>query len=88
MMVTVNHSGHMIQVEPMGFLGKETVYYDGRVVSEKTSLTGANHDFSVAEDGEQIFYQVNISASVASFLGAGPNVEIRRNGQVIYSQRS
>lgn len=35
-------------------LGKETVKVNGEVVSSKYSMLGANHEFTLIEDGEQV----------------------------------
>jgi hypothetical protein len=81
-LITVQHNGHTIQVQREG-LGNETISYDGRVVSNKRTLNGTNHDFSIVEGGEQISYQVTIGIPLVGKV----QVTIRRNGQVIYSQR-
>ena len=42
------------------FLGKETIFYNGKQVSQKHSLLGATHEFNVIEDGQKTEYKIEI----------------------------
>ena len=40
-------------------LGKETIIVDGQKISEKYSITGANHRFTIIENGQEKHSQLN-----------------------------
>ena len=40
--------------------GKETITYNGEVVSESNSIMGDVHRFYVDEEGEEVEYEVNV----------------------------
>ncbi len=40
-------------------LGKETVKVNGKIVSEKRSITGTDHNFVIIENGNQIPYKLS-----------------------------
>jgi hypothetical protein len=74
---TVTYNGHQIEVNDSG-LGFEIIKYNGRPVSEKFSIKGADHIFRVDEDGQQVQYVVSLSRNSSG-------CEITRNGVVIYT---
>lgn len=80
--VTIVHNGHRIQVEWSVWTGNEKVFYDGRVMSDKHTVTGGTHIFSVEEESEYVQYEVSFGAGLTS-----PTIEIRRNGIIIYTNR-
>ena len=80
--VTIMHDGHRIQVEWSVWTGKEKVLYDGRIVSDKQTVTGGTHIFIVEENLESIQYEVSFGFGFTS-----PSIEVRRNGIIIYTSR-
>ena len=58
--VTLFHNGNQIEVHN-SMMGKETIKYNGEVVSSKSSFFGAKHSFWVEEDGDHVEYKVLIS---------------------------
>lgn len=64
------------------WLGEETVIVGGKMVSKKSSIMGANHFFTVVENGAPVNY-VLTSKVLDSFMNVG--VDLIRNGQVIYA---
>lgn len=60
--------------------GMETVTANGRVVSQKSSIRGTNHYFTVVENRRQVRY---ILTSKVDMLGQ-VYLDLRRNGQAIY----
>lgn len=64
------------------WLGEETVIVGGKMVSKKSSIMGANHFFTVVENGALVNY-VLTSKVLDSFMNVG--VDLIRNGQVIYA---
>ena len=87
-MIEVRYGRHTIKVNAQAsLLGKEVVYYDGQVVSEKNSMLGATHTFSMREDGEDAFYEVQIGPTIRNLMPA-PHITIRRNGTIIFTDKS
>jgi len=80
--VTIVHNEHRIQVEWSVWTGKEKVFYDGRNMSDKHTVTGGTHIFTVEEDSESIQYEVSFGFGLTS-----PSIEVRRNGIIIYTNR-
>ena len=81
-MITIVHNGHVIKIKAFSFFtGKETIWYDEKVVSTKHSIAGSTHIFNVEEE-KTVQYEVEIGAR--SF---GCYVTVRRDGKLIYSDR-
>lgn len=61
------------------WLGKETVSANGQVVSQKSSILGTHHHFTIMEDGHAARYVVT------SKMGPLGNVliDVRRNGEIM-----
>ena len=78
---TVVFKGHKIEIE--GF-GKEKVFYDGKEVSSKWSMTGATHIFRVIEDEEEVQYEVMIGTR---WHGLSFWCEVRRKAEIIFTDR-
>ena len=76
MTATVQVNGHQIEVFISSWTGKETIKYDGNIVSDRRNLKtfSSTHSFKVQEDGEEVVYEVQ------SFAGFSPGYAIRRNG--------
>lgn len=71
---TVNN--HTFEIKTSPWSGKETIHYDGRVVSEKRSFMFVTpHSFTVDEDGQPVVYEVNVITGMTSH-----GYLIRRNG--------
>lgn len=71
---TVNN--HTFDIQTSIWSGKETIRYDGRVVSEKRSfLFVTPHSFTVEESGQPVVYEVNVITGMTSH-----GYLIRRNG--------
>lgn len=83
-MKTIMYKGHKIEIPGMSLTGKETVLYDGRVVSSKRSVTGATHIFRVNEEGEDVQYEIEIGTR---WHGFSSWCTVRRKGEIIYSDR-
>ena len=71
--------GAQIVIESSTLTGKETVTYDGQLVSEKTSyLYLTVHAFDVVTNGVRDVYEVNVIAGIAR-----QGFVIRKNGIVV-----
>jgi N-dimethylarginine dimethylaminohydrolase len=59
--------------------GMETIYVNGRIVSQKSSVWGTHHYFTVYENGKEVRY------ILTSKVGANMQVlmDLRRNGHII-----
>ncbi|QEE48907.1 hypothetical protein FUA48_04740 [Flavobacterium alkalisoli] len=56
--------------------GKETVTYNGKVVSEKTSVFGTRHEFTVDEDTYELITSLVINSTI------GLKTQLRKNGRL------
>lgn len=63
------------------WLGEETVIVGGKMVSKKSSIMGANHYFTVMENGTSVNY-VLTSKVLDSLMNVG--VDLIRNGKMVY----
>ena len=71
--------GAEIKIDSSSFTGKEKVFFDGELVSEKTSyLSMTVHTFNVETNGKLDVYEVNVIAGIA-----GQGYVIRKNGIVM-----
>lgn len=78
-------NGNKIEIDLLSLLtGKETIYYNGELVSQKKSILGSLHTFTVQENGVAAKYDVKVG--LAMFLL--PTVEIKRNDELLYSDNS
>ena len=62
------------------WLGKETIKYNGEIMSQKSSFWGATHDFVVRENEEEL---VDYSVSLKFNCMGGIAYDIYRNGEPI-----
>ena len=80
---TINLGDNKIEVFN-SFMAKETILLNGKVVSEKRSLTGATHHFKMIEDDQEV--------ACKFIFGYGANGVVmslyKDNKPVIESQRS
>ena len=80
-MKTVIHNGHRIDVS-YTFWGKEKIFYDGKEVFNKFSVSGSTHVFKVTEHGREVEYEVAFKVDVW-----GSWCEVRCDGEMIYTDR-
>lgn len=74
-------NGNKIEMDFVSlFSGKETVYYNGEVVSRKNSIFGTVHTFRVKENDADVQYDIQ-----TGFSFVRPGVVIKRNGELIYA---
>lgn len=72
--------GAEIVVDSSSVTGKETIHYDGQLVSEKRSfLYMTVHSFNVKTGDHLDVYEVNVIAGLSS-----QGVVVRKNGIVVY----
>ena len=59
---SVQVNGHQIEVFASLWTGKETVKYDGNVVSDRRNISTfiSIHSFKVQEEGQEIVYEVEV----------------------------
>lgn len=85
-MITVMYNNHVIEVNPQASIfGKEVVKYDGKIVSQKNSITGGTHSFAVMEAKESVQYDIEIGMQI-SFQSL-VSITVRRNGKVIFTNK-
>lgn len=73
---TITTHGHCLEISASYWNGREKIVYDGQVVSEKRSfLFLTPHIFTVAEDGGDAVYEVNVLSGLA-----GIGYVVRHNG--------
>lgn len=82
--MTIKHDGHNIEINKNPITGRETVLYDGKEVSSKLSVGGANHVFSVEEEGQKVQYEVDINIR---WHGLSASTTVRRSGQIIFTDK-
>ncbi len=81
---TIVHNGHRIEFRNQSLTGKETVLYDGNIVSQKSTIGGTIHLFKVTEESEEVNYEVEVNLK---WHGLGATTTVRRNGIVIFTDR-
>jgi len=75
-------NGNKIEIDLVSlFSGAETVYYNGEVVSQKKSLLGSLHSFNVNENGIDVKYEIKVALS----FPIRPTIEVKREGELLYS---
>ncbi|HRF41913.1 MAG TPA: hypothetical protein PK198_24135 [Saprospiraceae bacterium] len=65
------------------WLGEETVIVGGKKVSKKSSIMGANHYFTVIENGAPVNYVLTSKVLDLTMMNVG--VDLIRNGQIVYA---
>ena len=84
-MRTLVLDGNKIEIDLLSlFSGKETIYYNGKVVSQLKSLVGSKHKFLVSENDVEAAYEINVGFG----FPIRATVEIFRNGSLVYSDKS
>jgi hypothetical protein len=61
------------------WLGEESVYVNGKLVSKKSSVLGTDHHFTRQEDGEEVHYV--LTSRIDSPTGVA--LDLRRNGRPV-----
>ncbi len=46
------------------WIGKETIIVDGQIISEKYSITGASHRFTIRENGQEKHAQLSTKLTI------------------------
>ena len=75
-------NGNKIEIDLLSlFSGKETIYYNGEIVSQKKSLLGSLHSFNVKENGVDVQYEIKVGLG----FPIRATVVINRNGELLYA---
>ena len=78
-------NGNKIEIDLLSlFSGKETVYYNDEIVSQKKSLLGGLHTFIVQENGVEAQYEIKVGMS----FPIRATVVISRNGELLYADNN
>ena len=78
-------NGNKIEIDLLSlFSGKETIYYNGEVVSQIKSFWGSVHLFEVKENGAKALYEVKVGLG----FPVRATVVISRNGETLYADNS
>lgn len=78
------HIGESIIELHNSWTGKETIIVDGQKVSEKRSITGANHRFTIRENGQEKAAQLSTKLTINGaifdlYVDNKPVIEIPSN---------
>lgn len=78
-------NGNKIEIDLLSlFSGKETVYYNGEIVSQMKSLWGSVHVFTVKENGVEAQYEIKVGMG----FPIRATVVISRNGELLYADNN
>ena len=78
-------NGNKIEIDLLSlFSGKETIYYNGEIVSQKKTLWGGIHSFNVLENGDDTHYEIKVGMG----FPVRSTVVINRNGELLYSDNN
>lgn len=78
-------NGNKIEIDLLSlFSGKETVYYNGEIVSQMKSLWGGVHAFNVKENGVETQYEIKVGMG----FPIRATVVITRNGELLYADNN
>lgn len=78
-------NGNKIEIDLLSLVsGKETVYYNGVIVSQKKSFWGGLHSFEVKENGVDAKYEIKVGMG----FPIRATVIISRNNELIYADNS
>ncbi|MCG7879836.1 MAG: hypothetical protein N0E42_12180 [Candidatus Thiodiazotropha endolucinida] len=80
-LIAFTYNDHKIEIDVGRFFGKESIKYDGVVQSEKRSVVGTEHHFTVCEDNKEVTYIINIGSK--NQHSCCPTVKVKRNGAII-----
>jgi hypothetical protein len=78
-------NGNKIEIDLLSiFSGKETIYYNGEIVSQKKSMLGGLHTFNVKENGVDAQYEIKVGMG----FPIRATVIIKRNGELLYADNN
>ncbi len=78
-------NGNKIEIDLLSlFSGKETVYYNGEIVSQMKSLWGGVHAFNVKENGVEAQYEIKVGMG----FPIRATIVISRNGELLYADNN
>jgi hypothetical protein len=74
-------NGNKIEINLFSlFSGKETIYYNGEIVSQKKSLLGGLHSFNVKENGIDTLYEIKVGMG----FPIRATIMINRDGELLF----
>jgi hypothetical protein len=74
-------NGNKIEINLLSlFSGKETIYYNGEIVSQKKSLWGGLHSFNVKENGIDTLYEIKVGMG----FPIRATIMINRDGELLF----
>ena len=74
-------NGNKIEINLFSlFSGKETIYYNGEIVSQKKSLWGGLHSFNVKENGIDTLYEIKVGMG----FPIRATIMINRDGELLF----
>jgi len=77
--------GNKIEIDLLSLVsGKETVYYNGEIVSQKKSFLGALHSFTVNENGVDAHYKIQVGFG----FPIRATIVVTRNEELLFSDKS
>jgi hypothetical protein len=75
-------NGNKIEIDLFSLLsGKETIFYNGEIVSQKKSLFGGLHTFNKKENGVDANYEIKVGMG----FPLRATVVIKRNNELLYA---
>ena len=78
-------NGNKIEIDLLSlFSGKETIYYNGEIVSQKKSFWGSSHTFKVKEEGMDTQYEIKVGMG----FPLRTTTVITRNGELLYADNN
>jgi hypothetical protein len=74
-------NGNKIEINLFSlFSGKETIYYNGEIVSQKKSLLGGLHSFNVKENGIDTLYEIKVGMG----FPIRATIMINKDGELLF----
>ena len=78
-------NGNKIEIDLLSLLsGKETIFYNGEIVSQKKSLFGELHTFTTKENGVDANYEIQVGLG----FPLRTTVVIKRNNELLYADNN
>ncbi len=78
-------NGNKIEIDLLSLLsGKETIFYNGEIVSQKKSLFGGVHTFTTKENGVDVNYEIKVGMG----FPLRATVVIKRNNELLYADNN
>ena len=78
-------NGNKIEIDLFSpFSGKETIYYNGVIVSQKKSLFGGLHTFKVKENEVDAQYEIKVGMG----FPLRATLVIKKNGELLYADNN